>query len=292
MRALITGAGGLLGHALALCLARRETRVWGAFRQPPGGWPYGSALALDLAAAPGREESPEAVVAGAEPEVVFHLAALTDVDHCETDPAAAWRVNARGSARVARAALAAGAGVVYMSTDYVFDGAAGGYSEAAPPAPINSYGRSKLGGEAATLAAHPSALVVRATLYGLHPDGRGGLARLLARLQAGTPITVHPDAWFTPLPAPELAARLASLAAAGTGGIRHLPGPRCSRWEFAAAAARCFGLDPALVRAGVPANRAGAPRPLDTSLTTLHPGPWPAGWLAADLAMVREEATP
>ena len=292
MKCLVTGAGGLLGHALARCLARRGDQVWGAFRQPPERWPYGNALVLDLTAAPGREQSPEVAVADAAPAVVFHLAALTDVDRCETEPEAAWQVNAAGSGRLAGAAFAAGARLVYMSTDYVFDGAAGGYSEAALPAPINSYGRSKLGGEAATLAAHPSALVVRATLYGLHPDGRGGLARLLARLQAGTPITVHPDAWFTPLPAPELAARLASLAAAGTGGIRHLPGPRCSRWEFAAAAARCFGLDPALVRAGVPANRAGAPRPLDTSLTTLHPGPWPAGWLAADLAMVREEATP
>lgn len=75
----------------------------------------------------------------------------------------------------------------------------------------------------------------------------------LARLRAGTPITMRPDAWSTPLPTPELAARLVALAAAGTGGVRHLPGPRCSRWEFAGAAARCFGLDPALV----PADQAG-----------------------------------
>jgi len=290
MRALITGAGGLLGHALARHLAGRGDRVWGAFRHPPDHWPFGQVVPLELGAVPGAPGSADQACAIAEPEVVFHLAAWTNVDECEAQPLAAWTVNVTGTVHVARAAYAAGARLVFMSTDYVFDGGAGPYGEDRPPSPVNWYGRTKARGEEVAQAAHPGVLILRSTFYGFHPDGHGALARLLAALRAGRRQALRPDAYFSPLPAPLLAQRMAELAEGGLSGLRHLPGPRCSRWEFGRAVAQRFGLEPSLVEPGPGEAVTGrAPRPVDTSLTTRFPSPWPDGHLHEHLAALYEE---
>lgn len=273
MRALITGASGLLGRELARELAMTGAQVIGAFRQPNASFPWGDQVRLRLPEHACDATDLQQVVQGAAPDVVFHLAAQTAVDGCEQAPWRAWSINVTGTEQVAAAATAAGATLVYMSTDYVFDGQSGGYSEAASPAPINWYGRTKARGEEAALANHPRALVVRSTLYGLHPDEHGSLGRMLSRLRAGMPVQLPADSFFTPLPAPVLARCLVALAASGSQGIRHLPGPRCSRFEFGRAVARRFGLNPELVQPGQHAatDKALAARPRDTSLTTLDP---------------------
>src|SRR5204863_9922586 len=74
------------------------------------------------------------------PDVVVHTAAMTDVDGCERDPDAAWRLNVQGTESVAVAAAQVGARIVHLSTEYVFDGTAGPYSEDASPNPISVYG--------------------------------------------------------------------------------------------------------------------------------------------------------
>src|SRR5262249_8195891 len=102
-------------------------------------------------------------------EVIIHAAAMTDVDACELDPERAHRINAKGTGHVAEAADALGARLVYVSTDYVFDGPKHEpYTEADPPNPINVYGRSKLEGERMVERLGAAALVVRtAWVYGL-----------------------------------------------------------------------------------------------------------------------------
>jgi dTDP-4-dehydrorhamnose reductase len=110
-------------------------------------------------------------------EVVVHLAAFTDVDMCEVEAERAFEVNARGTENVARAAVANGARVVYLSTDYVFDGKKDGeYFEDDPPRPLNVYGRSKLAGERAVLEAAANLVVRTSWVYG---RGRNFVATIL-----------------------------------------------------------------------------------------------------------------
>jgi dTDP-4-dehydrorhamnose reductase len=196
-RVLVTGAGGQVGRALrahlpdAVYLAHADLDV------------------RDAAAVRA------AVRAG---DVVVHAAAMTDVDGCERDPAAADAANAAGSANVA----ATGARVLLLSTDYVFDGRAGRpYREDDPTGPISAYGRSKLAAEAAVLA-RPGNLVVRtAWVYG---DGRNFIRSILAAERAGRPLRVVDDQRGRPTWAADLAAALAHLVRAGAAGVVHVTG--------------------------------------------------------------------
>jgi dTDP-4-dehydrorhamnose reductase len=161
----------------------------------------------------------DAVRAAVRPDdVVVHAAAMTDVDGCERDPAAAEAANARGSANVA----GTGARVILLSTDYVFDGRADRpYREDDPTGPISAYGRSKLAAERAVLA-HPANLVVRtAWVYG---EGRNFIRSILAAERAGRPLRVVDDQTGRPTWAGDLAAALAHLVRIGTSGVVHVTG--------------------------------------------------------------------
>jgi dTDP-4-dehydrorhamnose reductase len=151
-------------------------------------------------------------------DVVVHAAAMTDVDGCERDPAAAHAANAGGSANVA----ATGARVILLSTDYVFDGRGERpYREDDPTGPISAYGRSKLAAERAVLA-QPGNLVVRtAWVYG---EGKNFIRSILAAERAGRPLRVVADQRGRPTWAGDLAAALAHLVRAGTAGVVHVTG--------------------------------------------------------------------
>ncbi|MFC8599336.1 dTDP-4-dehydrorhamnose reductase [Isoptericola sp. NPDC057191] len=160
------GAGGMLAHDLLDVLQEAGADVVAARRAD-----------LDVT---------DAAVAAAvvrDVDVVVNCAAWTAVDDAETQEDAAFRVNALGAAHLARAARAAGARVVHVSTDYVFDGRAGTpYAEGAPLAPVSAYGRTKAAGEWAVRAEAPDHLIVRtAWLYGAHG---GCFPRTMARLAA------------------------------------------------------------------------------------------------------------
>src|SRR5213593_2641708 len=128
MRIFITGAAGQLGHELQRAL-KDHTLLLGI-------WPEFDVLKA------------EKQILEAKAEVVIHTAAYTDVDGAERDPHSAMAINAEGTERVARAAAKSGARLIYLSTDYVFDGKKGApYGETDEPNPLNAYGRSKLEGE-------------------------------------------------------------------------------------------------------------------------------------------------
>ena len=151
--------------------------------------------------------------------VVINCAAITDVDGCERDPQAADRVNAAGAANVA----AAGARVIQLSTEYVFDGELEReYREDDEPRPRSAYGRSKLAGERAVLAAGPNLVVRTSWVYG---EGRNFLRAIQAADRAGRELRVVDDQWGRPTWARDLARALAGLAVAdGPAGIVHFAG--------------------------------------------------------------------
>ena len=183
----------------------------------------------DLAA----PEQARAALAAPSPEIIIHCAAYTDVDGCTRDPDRAWRNNAVATANVAAVAGEIGAVVLYISTDYVFDGSKGEpYLEDDEPAPLNPYGESKLAGEQAVAGAAEHVIVRTQWLYG--PGGRNFVLSVLRAAVAGKRLRVVTDEVGCPTWTPDLAAGLWRLLESGGRGIFHMTGQgACSRLELA-----------------------------------------------------------
>ncbi|ROS31206.1 dTDP-4-dehydrorhamnose reductase [Cellulomonas sp. PhB150] len=277
MRWVVAGANGMLGQDLVRRLAGDGADVVGLGR--------GDLDVTDLEAA-------TRALAGAD--VVVNCAAYTAVDAAEADEAAAFAVNGVGAQVVARAAWGAGARLVHISTDYVFDGhATTPYAEGAPIAPRSAYGRTKAAGEWAVRAEHPAALVVRtAWLYGA---GGPCFPKTIARVAAERGgLDVVADQVGQPTWTADLADLVVRLVAAGAPvGTYHGTSSGDVSWHgFAQAVVAAAGLDPAIV---APTTSAAfvrpAPRPAYSVLghDALHAagvapiGRWDERWaLAAD----------
>jgi dTDP-4-dehydrorhamnose reductase len=167
----------------------------------------------------------------ARPEAVMHLAAMTSVDDCETDPEGAFAVNVEGSVNVARAAARTGAIMVLLSTDYVFDGEKGEpYDEGDRPGPVNVYGISKLRAEEAARELMPvDRLVIVRTSWVFGAEGEF-VRRSVATLAAGEEIGGIVDQVGTPTYVRHLAERLVPVLEAGLRGVVHLAGPEPTTW--------------------------------------------------------------
>jgi dTDP-4-dehydrorhamnose reductase len=190
-KALITGAQGQVGSELQATA--------------PGTWeviPCGS-NDLDVT----RRDVAAAVLTRERPSVVIHTAAYTDVDRAEREAERAEAVNAVGGANVAAAASEVGARMIYLSTDFVFDGSLGRpYLPEDTARPLGVYGRTKLAGERAALD-HPGSLVVRtAWVYSAH--GRNFVRTMLGQMREQGPVNVVSDQVGTPTWARPLAQAL------------------------------------------------------------------------------------
>ena len=241
MRILLTGANGQFGMQF-LANTKGKTVVAAHHSQPPPGW-KGESLALDLA----DDQSIQDAVRKARPDWVVHGAAMTNVDACEKDPALATRVNGHAAGVVAAAAKAAGARLLYVSTDYVFDGTRGPYREGDATNPVQEYGRSKLEGERRTLAADANAVIARtAIVYG--PHKKNFVTWLVGELHAGRPVRIVDDQWVTPTHTLDLVQQVQALVDADAKGVYHTAGGEgCSRLEMAHAVAKVFGLPTNLI---------------------------------------------
>jgi dTDP-4-dehydrorhamnose reductase len=264
-RVLVTGASGLLGSTVTLLARERGMRVTALYAHH-----LFHAEGVDVRPLELEDEGAlEGVLDEVRPRWVVHCAAATGVDWCEEHPDEALAINAGASGVLARAAARAGAQVAYVSTDSVFDGARGGYTEDDAPAPLNAYARSKLMGEVRVREALPGALLLRTNLYGWNAQPKQSLAEwVLERLEAGAPFPGFTDLVFAPLLANDLAEMILDLLGRGTSGTWHLASAdACSKYDFARALAEEFGHDPALV---TPARAADsgfrAARPRNTSL--------------------------
>ncbi len=278
-RILVTGASGQLGSYLL-----RELRDRGASVSAWSGFQTGALLGHMLRPVNLRDaDAVAAAFRAARPAVVIHAAAMSAVADCHRDPADATEVNVRGTALLGEFATEAGARLVYVSTDLVFDGERAPYREHDPAAPLSVYGRSKADAEAAILGL-PRTTVVRVSLmFGRSLTARPTLLdRQLAALRAGEPLTLYDDEWRTPLDLRTAARALLAIAESDYEGILHLGGPeRLSRREMGERLARVLGCNARIV--GVSRN-SGQPelRPRDVALDSsrwraLFPGqPWPS----------------
>jgi dTDP-4-dehydrorhamnose reductase len=223
IRVLVTGAAGMCGRDVVLAAERRGHEVTGLGRRE-----------LDVCDA--------AQIASAlrdlRPDVIINCAAWTDVDGAESSEEEALAVNGVAPGLLAAAAAKAGAHLVHVSTDYVFDGtAARPYVESDPPSPRTAYGRTKLAGEQAVVEAGGRAAVVRsAWLFGI--GGRNFVARILALGRDGREeVTVIADQIGSPTYSGHLGPALVQVAERGLTGLMHVAGAGSCSWAELAGAA-------------------------------------------------------
>ncbi|HEX4806492.1 MAG TPA: dTDP-4-dehydrorhamnose reductase [Conexibacter sp.] len=273
MRILVTGAGGMLGQDVVSAAREAGDEVVGLARAE-----------LDVA----DREAVERAVAEARPDAVVNCAAWTDVDGAEADRPGAFRVNAIGAATLAAAAAGAGARLVHVSTDYVFDGdrppGARPYVESDPTGPRSVYGASKLEGEKLVAKCGGSYAIVRSSwLFGV--AGRNFAATMLALAAERDEVTVVDDQIGCPTATAHLAPALLQLARAGdANGVFHVAGGGApvSWHDFAAEIFRQAGAGTRVLPCTTAEMPRPAPRPAFSALASERPEtpvlpPWQEG---------------
>ena len=222
MKALVFGATGQVGRALA------QTAPQGIDLQAV------DRPSCDIVE-PGRAGQ---LIRDTQPELVINAAAYTAVDQAESETDLAEVVNATAPGWIAAASAAVGARQVFISTDFVFEGSSSRpYQPSDEPAPLGVYGRTKLDGERAVLAADPKALIVR-TAWVYAADGRNFMNTMLRLMRERDEIAVVADQVGTPTYARSLASALWSLARTNAAGIYHYTDAGVASWyDFAVAIA-------------------------------------------------------
>lgn len=258
------GASGLVGRALLLALARARIEAVGTYRRNP----FPGGIAMDLADPATLENG----ILQARPDLVFLAVNVPGgVDFVENNPDLAETIYVKATEKIAQAASANGAGLVYYSTDYLFDGKNGPYSEDDAVHPLNVYGRKKLESEEIIRKNIRDHLIIRTTaVYGWHPGTKNFAMQIWEKLGQKEPMRVPNDQWCNPTLASDLADKTLELYQKGGRGIFNIVGrDGMFRSEMAAALARTMNLDPRLIQP-VPTSETQqkAPRPLMGSLKT------------------------
>lgn len=262
---LVTGATGLLGANAVLRLSR-NARVVGSARARPVAMSPESFVAVDLAHAGSRADLVERV----SPNVVFHSAALSSIEACDADPALARALNVEASADLARQAAAVGARFVLVSTDAVFDGHSGSYTEDDATSPTTEYGRTKVDAERAVMDANPEAIVARVNFYGWSPSGTRSLAEFFYRhLSEGKPVNGFTDITVSTLYVEDLIDAITALVSTDASGTFHVASSEAiSKYEFGRLLANALGYSADLVSPALSTDFLKHARGANLSLST------------------------
>jgi len=268
MKVLITGATGRLGRELA-ARAPENADIEALIEPTDQSVPDSKWFRADIT----EPDRLLMAVTCSEPDIIIHLAAMTNVDGCERDPEAANRINRDGSANIARAAVECGAGLLYVSTDYVFDGRHGPYTEDDEPNPICEYGRSKLEGEQVVSSIVDGSTIIRISVpFGTRRQGTGHnyVSWLIEEFSAGNTLRIVDDQYTTPSYLPELADVLWILADKRVPGVVHYgTGDRLSRYEMALIVCEVMGYSGDFIEPVKTADMGfTAPRPLESGFVT------------------------
>lgn len=267
MKLLITGASGLFGSKLAEIAAARDYQVYSGYgrNRVTSGIP----IQFDVS----NKNRVKDVFKKINPEVVVHAAALTDVDKCELNRKLAWRINVEGARNIAEAVKSWNAFLIYISTDYVFNGETGLYSENDKTNPINFYGITKLRAENLVKELVNNYCIVRTSvIYGaIAATGKINFALwLLHQLKKEKQLKIVTDQWNSPTLNKNLAEMALEVIERNLTGTFHLSGAtRISRFDFAKLLAQTFELDENLINPrSVEDSSWVAKRPKDSSLDT------------------------
>ncbi len=240
-KVLIIGASGLVGNTLYRILSS-QYQVEGTYC----GYPCECLVRLDIS----DRRSVEKVIESFNPDCVFLPAAMTNVDLCEDNKDACIRVNVEGVNNVVSVIKDHPCKLVYFSTEYVFDGKNGPYSEDDKPNPINVYGKAKLEAEYIISSLLKDYLIIRTTgIYGWEPQGKNFVMGLIRRNRLKETVKVPVDQISTPTYVEDLAVTSLELVHSGKKEIYNVAGSSLiNRLEFANFIADEFGLNKRLIR--------------------------------------------
>lgn len=220
MKALIVGASGLVGNN---CLRHFTAMGWEVvgtyFSFAEEGLVYYNTLE--------PQHHLNFDVAGWKPDVIVHCGALTHVDYCESHEEESYTQTVQSTKNLIALAKECTARMVYLGTDYVFDGSTGPYTETAPVAPLSVYGRHKLEAEELVLQEVPNSLVLRVTnIYGKEARGKNFVARIVQQCKDGVRLQLKLpyDQFANPTNAADIAAAMYLLLRDGKRGVYHIGG--------------------------------------------------------------------
>jgi dTDP-4-dehydrorhamnose reductase len=249
MNVLILGAGGRTGTALIpMMLDETDASLTLVSRQAIlSSDPRITSVEADIT----DRTTLKDIVMSTLPDAVINLAAMTNVDRCETDKNECWQLNVTLIENLTRFCRAADAHLVHVSTDYVFDGLRGPYVEQDTPNPLSYYGKSKLASENSVSSSGIDAAIVRTNvIYGPSPDHPDFVRFVLQSIDQDRPINAASDQYSNPTYVDDIADALIRIVRKRRTGMYHVGGrDYMSRYEFAVAIAETFKLPTTLINA-------------------------------------------
>lgn len=257
---LIIGASGFVGQYLYHHFSQKD-RVVGTYHSKP----VPGFVQFDVT----NKAQVDQYITAYKPEIILLPASNPNVEWCQDNGALSWQINVEGMINVAKVAKDCGSKLVYYSTEYVFDGCHGPYSEEDSPHPISTYGWHKYIAEQSILDIVPGAIGIRTTVvYGWQPNGKNFADKFIKTLRAGNSFSTPVDQYSSPTYVKTLVEATDALLSKNCNGLYHVVGPQVmNRYEFALQICDVFGLDKKLV---IPKTTAElnqhAPRPLRAGL--------------------------
>lgn len=246
MKILVTGANGLLGQTIIKLLLKTQYEVIGTGRgedrvnvNATANYTYKD---IDITNGPAIEE----LILEQRPTIIVHAAAMTQVDQCELHKQECYNINVTATRFIIDAAKAVGSRFIFVSTDFIFDGSNGPYSESDEPAPVNYYGSTKMVAEKAVMESGLDYAIARTILvYGSVPaTGRTNIVGFVRdNLEANKPIKMVTDQVRTPTFVDDLAKGIILIIEKNGKGVYHLSGEqKMTPYDIAIETARYFGL--------------------------------------------------
>jgi dTDP-4-dehydrorhamnose reductase len=261
-KVLVTGGSGLLGSKLVKTLSGR-CKVYPTHNLNRFSSKDCCTVRLDVR----NKDDVKGMINKISPDLIIHSAALINLDYCEKNREEAWKVNVEGTRNIVEASRGTGSRLVYISTDYVFDGMRGMYREDDLPNPINYYAKTKYEGEKVVQGLDDYLIARTSVLYGYHPRPNF-VIWVVNELKQRHKIDIVKDQFNSPTLADDLAEMIIKLVEEDRAGIFHTAGSeRISRYDFARKITAVFGLDTGLLNP-VTSDELNwvARRPLDSSL--------------------------
>ena len=266
-RILITGATGQLGRSVVEELQPHFNILSTARKIPVETLTACPVVEMDIS----NKSIVQQVVSKHEPDVLIHLAAMTNVDGCEREKEKAWDINVKGTEHLLQVISGSETRIIFISTDYVFDGEYGPYGVDAKPSPINYYGKSKLAAENAIRGGRNAWVILRTNvLYGAGGSPASFVRWVTESLKIGNEIRVVDDQYGNPTWTGSLAESIKLLIVLNSEGLFHYGGADfISRHQFALKVAEIYNLDQSLIKK-ISTEELGqlAKRPLQSGLTT------------------------
>jgi dTDP-4-dehydrorhamnose reductase len=266
-RWLVTGASGIFGHAFCQHLINISSTVIGLRNKHSIQVSGVKEIVMDL------EDSAQLknIVCSENPDWIVHAAGFTSVDGCEERPHLAKSIHVQATQTLVGVAKKINSGILYISTDHLWDGQQPFVKEYTPPHPINVYARTKLEGENIVLNSGVPAIIIRTNFFGLgrpwHPSFSDWIFDGITKEQS---ISMFDDVFFTPISLDYLCPAITDIVEKKGRGIFHVAGKeRLSKYQFAILLSEIAGLSSKNIkRSKVISMKLGAPRPKDMSLNT------------------------